>query len=42
MLTNYGEDYFKRLSQNKDVFIYGALSGAFIYWIALKYIANRR
>jgi hypothetical protein len=25
MLTNYGEDYFKRLSQNKDVFIYADL-----------------
>jgi len=41
MPTNYGEDYFKRLSQNKDVFVYGALSGAIIYWLALRYIIKR-
>jgi hypothetical protein len=41
MPTNYGEDYFKRLSQNKDVFVYGALSGAVIYWLALRYIIKR-
>jgi hypothetical protein len=41
MPTNYGEDYFKRLSQNKDVFVYGALSGAVIYWLALRYVIKR-
>jgi hypothetical protein len=41
MPTNYGEDYFKRLSQNKDVFIYGALTGAIIYWATLKYITKK-
>lgn len=41
MLTNYSQDYFARLSQNKDVFVYGALTGALLYFITIKYIIKK-
>lgn len=42
MLQEYSKDYFSRLAQNKDVFIYGALTGALVYFLAVKYIVKKQ
>jgi hypothetical protein len=42
MPTNYAQDYFTRWSQNKDVFVYGALTGALLYFIAIKYVVKNQ
>jgi hypothetical protein len=40
-MPTYFKDYGTRWSENKDVFIYGALTGAIIYWATLKYITKK-
>ena len=35
-LSYYSKDYFERLKNNKDVFVYGALTGALILYIIMK------
>lgn len=40
-MNYYLKDYADRWSKNKDVFVYGTIFGAIIYWSALKYISNK-
>lgn len=40
-MPTYFTNYATRWSQNKDVFLYGALTGAIIYWASLKYVSKK-
>lgn len=40
-MNYYLKDYADRWLKNKDVFVYGALTGVLIYWLSLKYISKK-